>query len=409
MRVCDVVQFHSPISGGVKRYIGDKIRAFADRPEVAHSVILPGRTNAVRTEGRSRIHEIASPPLLGSRSYRLLLNRSRLLAVLAAERPDVIEVDAPYLSAWDALAGGRRLGARVVAFYHSDYPRALARTLAKCGLPASRWLERQLDRYVMGLLNRMDATLVASSLFCEELRRIGVRRIRHVPLGVDPAVFHPRPSRDRVRAQFGVPAGAPLLVFAGRLAREKHPCEVVAMMDRLRGPGTPPHLVLVGDGELRRRVLRMAARRPNIRWLGHCEEPGRLAELYSAADLLVHAGTADTFGLVSLEAQACGARVVAVKGGGLADTLDLEPTPVTARDCTPEALAEAVRRALALGDHEAARRARSWRVSVRFPVQAMVDRLLAVYRESLQSPVASATAAERTTRVGLPHPALCAG
>jgi len=410
MKICDVVQFYSPISGGVKRYIGDKTRVLADIPAVSHAVVVPGRRDAVRTEGRTRVYEIASVLLPGSRSYRVLLSRRRLQAVLAAERPDLIEVDAPYRSAWVALEAGRSLGARVVSFYHSDYPRAVGRTLRRCGVPASRWLDGRLEQYLVGLYNRMDATLVASSRFCDEPRRIGVERVRHTPLGVDPEMFHPRPSRERIRRELGLADGAALLLSVGRLAREKHPCELVAMMDRLGGAGAPrPHLVFAGDGELRRRVLRLAARRRDVTWLGHCEDPARLAELYSAADLLVHAGTADTFGLVSLEAQSCGTRVVAVQGGGLAETLEYEPTPVLARDSGADALAEAVKRALALGEDEAQRRARSWRAGVRFPVQAMGKRLLTTYREILESPPYAAEPVERPCHAGLPHQALCTG
>ena len=108
MKVCDIVQFYSPLSGGVKRYIKDKIRFFASSaPSVSHVVIIPSHRDAVCEEYNTRICEIKSPSLVGSKSYRILISRKRILDLITTESPDIIEIGDPYRAAWIGLEAGR--------------------------------------------------------------------------------------------------------------------------------------------------------------------------------------------------------------------------------------------------------------------------------------------------------------
>ncbi len=383
MKICDLVQFHSDLSGGVKRYINDKIAFCAQRDDIEHVVIVPAGHDRRRTEGRSRIYELRSPPLPGSRSYRLMPARRRILSILAEERPDVIEGDDPYRLAWVAIEAGRLLNIPVVAFYHSDYPRALGRTLDRFGLrrlcaPATRLTER----YLAGLYNRMSATIVATHAFEATLRRIGVAHVVRNPLGIDAAVFRPRWSRDRVLDELDLWRGTRLLLHVGRLAREKNIAALCDMMDLLRDDPVPYHLLIVGDGELRGLAQRRSRSRFNISWLHHCGDADRLADIYSAADLLVHAGVNETFGLTAAEAQACGTRVLGVKGGGLDDVLEGEHPCVMAATATAAALADGVRRVTALGESDWFRGVRSRRVSRMFAAGQTYTQLLDVYAQA---------------------------
>jgi alpha-1,6-mannosyltransferase len=381
MRLCDVVEFHSPISGGVKRYLGDKIAFCAARPDVEHTVLVPAASAGIRREGRSRIVGVRSPRVLGSRSYRVMASRRRLRALIDAARPDVIEVDNAYRSAWVALEAGRARGAPVVAFYHSDFPRAIGRTIRRfAGRVPERCLGGAIERYLAGLYNRMDATVAASRQTAGLLQRLGVRRIAVIPLGVDTARFRPRDARDRVRLELGLPPGAPLLLFVGRLCREKNIRSLMDMADRLAASSSPaPRLLLVGDGELHDSVVARARPEGPVLWRPYTGDPDRLSDLYSAADVFVHAGMTETFGLVSVEAQACGARVVAVRGGGLDSTLAPEEARGFAEDPGPDALAAACRRVLAAADTPAARARRRERVVREFSIDRTFERLFALY------------------------------
>lgn len=362
MKICDIVQFYSSLSGGVKRYIDDKVRYFASQPDLEHVVIVPSDRNAVRTEGRTRIHEVKSMRVVGSSSYRLLVSRRRIRQIVLFEEPDVIEVGDPYHTAWIAHGIARGSGIPIVAYYHSDYPRAFGRTLTKyCGKPVGHLAERIITRYLSRLYNRMDATVVASQELKGLLHKIGIERIIQVPLGTDIERFHPVGQRARVLNDLGLPEDGRLLLYVGRMAREKNVLELATMMARFPDNGKTA-LLMVGDGEQGEQIRRKARESNNVFWHPYCNSPELLSVFYSAADVFVHPGTNETFGLVSLEAQACGAPVVAVKGGGIEPTLQHEPDPVFASAATPEALCKAVMQQLNRNEASADRAARRERV-----------------------------------------------
>lgn len=362
MKVCDIVQFYSAMSGGVKRYIDDKVRYFATRPDIEHVVVVPSDRNAVRTEGSTRIHEVKSLRVVGSSSYRLLISRNRIKCIIKAEQPDLIEVGDPYHTAWIVHGLARCAGIPIVAYYHSDYPRAFGRTLEKyCGRSIGRWAERFIVSYLKRLYNRMDATIVATRGLNKLLARIGIERVIQVPLGTDVERFHPVDERTQVLNDLGLDGSCKLLLYVGRLAREKNVLNLAKMME-LYPDGSKVALLLVGDGEQGDEIRRIAREQRNVLWHPYCNSPGLLSVFYSAADAFVHSGTHETFGLVSLEAQACGCPVVAVEGGGVESTLQYEPDAVFAAEATPRALKAAVDEQLAREEGIDDRHARRERV-----------------------------------------------
>ncbi len=381
MTICDIAQFHSPLGGGVKRYLHDKRLRLEARPGCRHVLIIPSYRNHVTAGSGHAVYEIESMRLPGSKSYRMLLNKHRIIEAVRREKPDLIEIGDPYRTAWIGLEVGRKLGIPVVAFYHSDFPRALDRTIVRfSGKLIARALSAPIRRYIKRLYNTMDATIVASGHLVETLRRGGIQRIEHIPLGTDTTLFRPRESRDRIRAEFGLKDDTRLVLFVGRLAREKGIKNLLGALDRL-DPDTPPcHLVLVGDGELDDWVHLEANRRPNLTWLPYCESAERLADLYSAADLFVHAGRWETFGIVSLEAQACGTPVLAVRGGGLEESLSCEAAPLLAETGTAEGLAAALDGALRRPEITPAERAaRHAALDARFSIDRTFEKIFALY------------------------------
>jgi alpha-1,6-mannosyltransferase len=77
MKLCDLTQFYSPLSGGVKRYVHEKIRYIQSTPNDEHVLVIPGaRTERIEAE-RSRIYSIRSPLLSRTSRYRALLNLSQ--------------------------------------------------------------------------------------------------------------------------------------------------------------------------------------------------------------------------------------------------------------------------------------------------------------------------------------------
>ncbi len=155
-------------------------------------------------------------------------------------------------------------------------------------------------------------------------------RLRVIPNGVDHAWWG-KGEEGNVRAALGVPEGVPLVVYAGGLWEHKDVRTLVAGLGRLRGV----HLVVAGDrmgrGEELRRWAREVGAPNRVHFVGRLERE-RLRSLLHAADVFASASTNEGFGLVFLEAMACGLPVVAREVGVIGELLGKGAEVVVAED-----------------------------------------------------------------------------
>jgi alpha-1,6-mannosyltransferase len=264
--------------------------------------------------------------------------------ILERERPDLIESSDPYQIGWKAIAAGRALKVPVVGFYHSHFPEAYLRGgtkfLGKRGTQRAMKLTRA---YVHKLYNRFQATLVPSEKLAELLSDWGVRNVRPVRLGVNTTIFKPVPDdRATTRHLLGVGRGQTLLLYAGRLAREKNTQTLFGAFELLRERHHNKfHLLVIGDGPQRSKVQKLQRRMGNVSWISYCGNSFDLARYYRAADLFVHPGVQETFGLVALESQACGTPVVGIRGSYM-DRIICHDQKSWAQENSPDVLADAV-------------------------------------------------------------------
>src|SRR6267378_6997805 len=225
MKVCDITQFYSPVSGGVKRYLHEKIDCVQNcTGSDKHVLIVPGPKSDVQVNGRSRIYTIRSPLVSRAAKYRALLNLRAVEEILKRERPDVIESGDPYQLGWKAVRIGRASKIPVIGFYHSHFPEAYLRRSAKLfGKTATRRVMKLSRAYVRKLYNQHAATLVASERLAQVLRDWGVQNVRVLSLGVNIDIFRPDKSQtEATRESLRVEQGRKLLLFVGRLAKEKN-------------------------------------------------------------------------------------------------------------------------------------------------------------------------------------------
>jgi alpha-1,6-mannosyltransferase len=350
VKICDLTQFYSPLSGGVKRYVSEKVRYVRERtPADEHVLIIPGDRDGVSHSDRSRVYTVRSPLISRTSQYRALVRLRAVERVLEQERPDLIESGDPYQLAWKAVFSGAALGIPVVGFYHSHFPEAYLRSAQKfLGRAATEFSMGLARRYVRQLYNRFERTLVPAPALAELLKQWGVENLVTTDLGVDAVCFRPQPEPgENLRAEMGIPAGPILLLYVGRLAQEKNTHTLFQAFRLLhsRRPGRFQMLV-VGDGLQRTELqalqgdLSDGAGSP-VHWMSYCEAPERLARIYRGADLFVHPGVQETFGLVTLEAQACGTPVLGIRGSYMDRIVQSDQT-LWARENSAEALAAAI-------------------------------------------------------------------
>ncbi|MEL1251776.1 glycosyltransferase family 4 protein [Aurantiacibacter gilvus] len=294
---------------------------------------LPQVNGVVRTlttviaELRSRGHvvEVTSPDLYRSipaPSYseiRLALVGPRAVARrIEAFRPDTIHIATEGPLGWAARRYCLHKKLPFTTAYHTQFPDYIAR---RTRLPAS-WFWPFI-RCFHGPAAR---TMVATGTIRAQLREQGVEPLHHWSRGVDVGTFHPDyPPPDLF---FTLPR--PIQLYVGRVSVEKN-------IEAFLGNAHPGSKVVVGAGPA---LEKLQARFPEAHFLGK-RTGDELAACYAGADVFVFPSKTDTFGLVMIEALACGTPVAAYPVPGPLDVL--EPASGVMAERIEDAIAGALR------------------------------------------------------------------
>jgi len=384
MKICDVTQFYSPVSGGVKRYLLEKIDYLRQFTEHEHVLIVPGPANTTEREGRFTIHHVRAMKVSWSSHYRMVLDTQTVENLIEQERPDLIEAGCPYQLAWSCLRVGQRIHVPVVGFYHSHFPESYVRTVTRfMGRAIAAFCDNLCYGYIRRLYNQFFATFVSSPKLDGILKGVGVANSQIIPLGVETDIFHPGQRSEAFRKELGLGPHQLLLLFIGRLSREKNiDCLLKAFEIIQQYTGDKFALLIVGEGAERPRVLDAASRLKNVHSLSYEGNAQKLAKIYASADLFVHAGLCETFGLVVLESQACGVPAVAFSNSGM--DLNIFGGPdFLAQESGPEGLAKAVLKAYQNDLPAVGRRTRE-AVMSHYPWKVVFKKLVETYDQIIR-------------------------
>ena len=209
-------------------------------------------------------------------------------------------------------------------------------------------------------MRRSDAVVTFTedeSASLRDLFGLAPDRTHAVPMGVDAALFRPR-SRDGARAALGIGDAERVVLFVGRIEPFKGVDVLLRALAR-QSSAQGVRLVVVGgrEGEPGVKWLRETARALGVSGMldWRAAVPQReLPAYYAAADVCAVPSLHETFGLVALEAMACGVPVAASGAGGLRELVRHGETGLLCRPGDAAALAEALD--AMLGDASLARR-----------------------------------------------------
>lgn len=301
----------------------------ADEQSRHMRLIVPSDANRIEPVGRlGWIYHVKAPRTpIGDSRYRILSPLSPILwRILRREQPDLIDIGDKYSLPWVAalmkwrgqVRGGRPA---LVATDHERLDDNLAAYAG--GAPLRAWLAR---RYMRSVYVPLFHWHIANSEYTAQELHVAAQgkrrppRIYTLPMGADceglsPSRRHPE-KRRRLIESLALADSAVLLLYAGRLAREKNLHLLVDMLQEL-----PDRFVLlIAGGGAEEATLRQAAgaRVPGrVKFLGHVRDRERLADLYANADVFVHPNPREPFGIAPLEAMASGLPLVAPNCGGV--------------------------------------------------------------------------------------------
>ena len=225
-----------------------------------------------------------------------LLPRRRLIRMIKAFAPDALHIATEGPLGMAARSWAKRTGFAFTTAFHTRFAEYVK---ARTGLPV-----RPIYAWMRRFHAAGQGTMVATQSLRDELSARGFRNIRAWSRGVDLELFKPYP-----RDAFGnLPR--PIFVCVGRVAVEKN---IGAFLD-LELPGSK---VVVGGGP---QLASLQRAYPGVTFTGP-RYGEALARSYAAADVFVFPSRTDTFGLVILEALACGTPVAAFPVTGPKDVL----------------------------------------------------------------------------------------
>jgi alpha-1,6-mannosyltransferase len=289
LRVVDVALFYGERGGGIRSYLEAKAEYAARTNAFEHHLVVPGRPHTAGAENPRR-HEQPSLRFVASNGYRLPLGSTGLLTTLRELKPDVVLLHDPYWTPRLASRAAHELGATVIAVHHSSV------ALHAAGIPGPQGVyERALRHWYRRAYVEVDAVMSCVETDGDS-RRASTLPLR---LGLHPAF----------RPQSGVARGDHIL-YVGRLAREKGLRE---LLDAAASSPDPWTLVLLGTGpagDALAERARAAGIERRVRFEPYLTDRRQLARAYASAACVVLPGPHETFGLVALEAAACGASVV---------------------------------------------------------------------------------------------------
>jgi glycosyltransferase involved in cell wall biosynthesis len=147
-------------------------------------------------------------------------------------------------------------------------------------------------------------------------RGIPAERIRILPRGLDTTLFHPSRRDPDFWKKYGVSSGKTVLLYVGRVSKEKDLDVIVQMWPKLQRDGLA--LAFVGDGPYRKELEVLLPEAAFTGYLAGLE----LARAYASAGVFVFPSTTDTFGNVILEALASGLPCVVSDQGGPKDLIE---------------------------------------------------------------------------------------
>jgi len=368
------MEYPPNIYGGVGVHVGNMAAALSRLMEV--EVRTRWYPRAPRRKGVRLYRVPKAPGKSGPAMEALWLDHEMVADPIDA---DIVHTHTWYMNLAGALAREAH-GIPAVATVHSLEPLRpwKAEQLGR-GYELSKWMERE------GLL-ACDRVIAVSDGMRRDIARcypIPPSRISVVHNGIDPAVYRRREDGG-VLGRLGV--RKPYVLFVGRLTRQKGVFDLLGASKEFL-PGT--QLVLATGRPDEPKILEDLGRavkgRRDVLWLNTMLGQRETIALYSGASVAVTPSVYEPFGIVVVEAMACGAPVVASAVGGIREIVRSGLSGLLVPPADPPALAEAVNRlladrALSAKLASSARR----RVEERFTWEAAAKRTFELYRRLLR-------------------------
>ncbi len=335
MRVTIVTETYFPQVNGVSRTLGELVRhllAAGDEVQLIHPNYGQQAAEGVAPQDRHAVRSVVLPfykelhlPLPPFGGVRRAIQRFR---------PDILHIATEATLGLAALRFALRRRIPVVSSFHTNFDQYSQHY--RVG-----WARGVIEGYLRWFHNRTRETYVPSRATIAQLEPIGFERLVLWQRGVDASMFHPdRPGRSAVRKALGWGEDDPVIAYVSRIAPEKNVDHLAEALAKVIARRPDARILMVGDGPSRLALERRLG--ASARFVGY-KTGADVADHYAAADLFAFASKTETFGNVVLEAMASGLPVVALRAGGVGETVRPGQTGILIDpDQPPDRMADAL-------------------------------------------------------------------
>lgn len=323
MRIAFFSESYEPLLNGVAVSIGTLIKELRT---LGHEVYVFAPKNGDYDDPGDWVVRVPSVRTWVEPDYPLPVPLSPgLVSALRDISPDVVHTHTPWVLGWVGLRLAKRLHIPVVSTNHTQY-QEYAHYIPFAPRKTMRSVIINLMRQYY---NQCDGVIVPSDPISKHLLEYGViKPIHTIPTGISLDTARDEDARSSIRASLNIPLSDKVLLYVGRLAREKNIELLLRSFDLLYKDFSNARLVLVGGGPYAAECRRLASQlscADRVVFTGAVPR-SKIAPYYSIGDLFVFPSTTDTQGLVLGEALQAGLPCVAVNAGGspviLADGID---------------------------------------------------------------------------------------
>jgi len=346
-------------------------------------IFAPNYPNSQDADQGQTIFRFQSIPTPTNPGFRLALPVSaRLRNTIRKLGLDVIHIHSPFLLGASGARLGKRLGIPVVFTYHTLYEEYIHYFPG-----ANNSVKHYLIRRTRNFCNNCSAVITPSSGLKKLLHQRGVRvEMRVIPTGIELSRFT-LGSKEKFLQEWGIPKNHRILLYTGRLGKEKNLELLLQSYRILRQARKDLSLVIVGSGpyEQKLRDLISAGSDPGVILTGRLQNQA-LADAYQAADLFVFPSVTETQGLVLLEAMSVGLPVVSAISYGSQDVVVSGENGYLVE---PEAgeIASAVARILDNPELYSTMTQNSRRTARQFSIERMAEKTLKLYEMLTNRPL----------------------
>ncbi len=316
MRVTLVTETYFPQVNGVSRTLGELVRFFEEGGDQVQ-LIHPDYGVADAQSRAIRVPSIALP------FYKeLVLPRppfGSVFQAIKAFEPDVVHIATEATLGLRVLWWTRGRGMPVVSSFHTNFDQYSDHYRVS-------WARAVIWRYLRWFHNGTRMTFVPSETTIGDLEQRGFERLILWKRGVDSVMFRPqRPGRAEVRAAHGWAPDDVVITYISRIAAEKNVNYLADALAIVAARRPNARILWVGDGPERASIERRIGSFAHFAGYRKGED---LADHYAASDIFAFSSLTETFGNVVLEAMASGLPVVALRAGGVGETVQSGKTGI---------------------------------------------------------------------------------